>query len=115
MVAQQGPLPLQVTGEGIPGTELYPACFLREFLSVRGVVPVTLSTYPDGLPMLRVEFDASLKQLLHFCGYDTIAFKSHSFRIGAAIAAASRGDSDAQILAAGRWTSDAFKKYIRFS
>ena len=113
--AQQGPLSLQVTGEGIPGTELYPARILREFLSVRGVVPAPLFAYPDGLPMLRFEFDASLKQLLRFCGYDTNAFKGHSFRIGAATAAASRGDSDAQIRAAGRWTSDALKKYIRFS
>ena len=68
---------------------------------------------------LRFEFDASLKQLLHFCGYDTSgydtsAFKGHSFHIGAATAAALRGDSDVQIRAAGRWTSDAFKKYIRF-
>ena len=32
--AQQGPQSLQVTGEGIPGTEIYPARFLREFLLV---------------------------------------------------------------------------------
>ena len=99
----------------MPCTEIYPARFLWEFLSVRGVVPAPLFTYPDGLPSLHVEFDASLKQLLHFCGYDTSAFKGHSFRIGAAIAAALRGDSDAQIRAAGRWTSDALKKYIRYS
>ena len=53
-----------------------------------------------------------MRQLLHFCGYDTSAFKGHSFRIGAAAAAASRGDSDAQIWTAGRWTSDALKNIL---
>ena len=87
------------TQEGIPGTAIYPACFLWEFL-LRGNVPAPRFAYPNGLPMLHFEFDALLKQLLHFCGYDTCAFK---------------GDSDVQIRAAGRWTLDAFKKYIRFS
>ena len=61
--------------------------------------------------MLRRQFDAWLKQLLTFCDLDTNQFKGHSFRIGAASAAALRGDSDAKIRAAGRWSSDAFKKY----
>ena len=47
--AQQGPLSLQFSGEG---------------MSVRGVVPAPLFAYPDGLPMLRVEFDASAAALL---------------------------------------------------
>ena len=76
----------------------------------RGAVPAPLFVYPDGLPILRFEFDASLNQLLHFCGCDTSAFKGRSFRIGAATAAALKGDYDAQIRTAGRWTSDAFKK-----
>ncbi|KAK2171495.1 hypothetical protein NP493_1057g00037 [Ridgeia piscesae] len=65
--------------------------------------------------MLRREFDVALKQLLIFCGYQTSAFKGHSFRIGAATAAALWGESDAQIRAAGRWTSDAFRRYIRIA
>ena len=71
--------------------------------------------YPDGSPMLRRDFDDSLKQLLVFCGYQTSSFKGHSFRIGTATDAALRGESDAQIRAAGRLTSDAFKKYIRIA
>jgi hypothetical protein len=40
-------------------------------------------------------------------------YKAHSFRIGAATHAASRGYSDQDIQIMGRWHSDAFKKYIR--
>ena len=112
---RQGPQSLHVKGECIPGSLIYPASFLREFLSARGGVPSIFFSYPDGSPMLRHEFDVSLKRLLEFCGYQTSAFKGHSFRIGAATAAALRGESDAQIRAAGRWTSDAFKKYIRIA
>ena len=56
-----------------------------------------------------------LKRLFGFCGYQTTAFKGRSFRIGADTAAALRGESEAQIRAVGRWTSDAFKKYIRIA
>ena len=58
--------------------------------------------YPDGSPMLRRDIDDSLKQLLVLCGYLTQSYKVHSFRIGAATAAALRGESDSQIRAAGR-------------
>ena len=65
--------------------------------------------------MLRSEFDVSLKHLLSFCGYQTISFKGHNFRIGADTTAALRGESDTQIRAAGRWSSEAFRKYIRIA
>ena len=65
--------------------------------------------------MLRSEFDASLKRLFSFCGYQSSSFKGRNFRIGAATAAALWGETDAQIRAAGRWSSDAFRKYIRIA
>ncbi|RXN33881.1 poly [Labeo rohita] len=40
-------------------------------------------------------------------------FSSHSFRIGAATTAAQKGLSQQQIQALGRWSSEAFKSYIR--
>jgi len=113
--ASQGPQCLQVRGDCLQGSLIYPAAFLREFIQARGPLPGILFAYPDGRPMLRYEFDASLKQLLNFCGYKSTSFKGHSFRIGAATAAALRGESDAQIRVAGRWTSDAFRKYIRIA
>ena len=56
----------------------------------------------------RRELDAELRQLLTFCGLKMSVFKGHSFRIGAASAAAFRGRSDAQIRAMCRWPSYAF-------
>ena len=110
--ARHGPQSLQVRGDCIAGSPIYLGAFLREFLSVRGNVQSPFFANADGSPMLRSEFDISLKRLLSFCGYQTTSFKGHSFRIGAATAAALRGESDAQIRAAGRWSSDAFRKYI---
>ena len=113
--ARQGTQSLQVRGECIQWTIIYPASFLRHFQLARGNVHTSLFAYPDCSPMLRSEFNVSLKRLLGFCGYQTSAFKGHSFRIGAATAAALRGESDGQIRAADRWTTDAFKKYIRIA
>ena len=77
---RQGPQSLHVKGECIPGS-LINLAFFREFQSARGEVPSILFLYPDGSPMLRPDFDVSLKRLLEFCGYQTSAFKGHSFCI----------------------------------
>ena len=44
-----------------------------------------------------------------------VVIKGHSFRIGAATSTVLRDESDAQIRAASRWASDAFRKYIRIA
>jgi hypothetical protein len=64
---------------------------------------------------LRREFDQILRSVLTFCGFDSQRFKGHSFRIGASSEAARSGKSDAQIRLLGRWSSDAFRKYIRIN
>ena len=111
--AKHGPQSLQIAGGLIPASPISPASCIRDFLDVRGAVQGPLFAYLDGSPMLRREFDLFLKNLIEFCGLSSKVFKGHSFRIGAATSAALRGKSDAQIRAAGRWSSDAFRKYIR--
>ena len=111
---KQGPQSLNVHGGYIAGTELYPATFMKQFFQIRSAGSPILFTLPDGTSMTWRHFDESLKQLLNFCRLDTQHFKGHSFRIGAASAAALRGESDARIRSASRW-SDAFKKYIRLA
>ena len=112
---KHGAQTLNVRTGCIEGTNLDAIAMMKQFLIARGRTHGILFAFPDGTPMLRREFDTSLKTLLRFSGFSTDQFKGHSFRIGAATAAALRGDSDAQIRAAGRWSSDAFKSYIRLS
>ena len=95
--AIQGPQSLQIQGACSPGSSIYVAAFHRDFLRATGAKQALLFAYPDGSPVLRREFDVALKQLLIFCGYRTSAFKGHSFRIVAAMAAVLRDESDAQI------------------
>ena len=91
-----------------------PVHALRKYVKVRGSTPGPLFV-SQNKPILRKYFDTKLQTLLRFCGYDPKFYKGHSFRIGAATDAASRGLSDAQIRNLGRWQSDAFRKYIRLS
>ena len=51
----------------------------------------------------RTYFAQCLSQALSFSGLDTKLYKSHSFRIGAALWAAEEGISDAQIRTFSRW------------
>ena len=53
--------------------------------------------------------------LLRRCFPNTINFNTHSFRIGGASAAASAGVSDSHIQILGRWSSDAYRRYINAS
>ncbi|XP_057201501.1 mucin-17-like [Triplophysa rosa] len=58
-------------------------------------------------------FQKHLKAVLLLSGIPADHFSGHSFRIGVATTAAQKGLSQSQIQALGRWTSEAFKSYIR--
>ncbi|XP_056606144.1 uncharacterized protein LOC130424483, partial [Triplophysa dalaica] len=64
-------------------------------------------------PATRFWFQKHLKAVLLLSGIPADHFSGHSFRIGAATTAAQKGLSHSQIQALGRWTSEAFKSYIR--
>ena len=112
---KHGPQTITIRGRTIENTDIQPIQVISQFMQARGTVAGTLFSFPDGTPLLRRDFNGALKSLLAFCGFDSSHFKGHSFRIGAATAAALRGELDAQIRDAGRWASDAFKRYIRIA
>ena len=74
-----------------------------------------LFVFEDDSILRRRSLVRLLKVLLSNAGVDSSLYAGHSFRIGGATDLASRGVPDHEIQAAGRWTSDAFKRYVRFA
>lgn len=64
-------------------------------------------------PITRFTFQKHLKSVLLLSGFPADLFSTHSFRIGAATTATQKGLSQPQIQTLGRWSSEAFKSYIR--
>ena len=90
-----------------------PVAHICRYLQTRGSSAGPLFVFPDKTPMSRTYFAAKLSACLEHAGYDPGLYKCHSFRIGAATTAATRGFTDRQIQTMGRWKSAAFKRYIR--
>ena len=86
---------------------------LVQFIDKRKTNAGPLFCYSNGTCLTRTHFDNILRRCLKMIGLDSSKYKGHSFRIGAATAAAENGLSDAQIRSLGRWNSNAFQKYIR--
>ena len=63
--------------------------------------------------MTKSVFVAKVRQALEALGLNPEEYAGHSFRIGAATAAARAGLKDSVIQALGRWNSAAFLHYIR--
>lgn len=63
-------------------------------------------------PLTAKFFRSTLHHLLRRSGLNPSHFNTHSFRIGAATAAAKAGISSTKIMQLGRWRSSAFQGYI---
>lgn len=98
---------------GATGCELCPVTSMLAFLAIRHSSPGPLFVFQDGSPLSREGLVAALRQALDSVGISVSPFSGHSFRIGAATAAAKAGVSDSMIKILGRWKSSAFMGYIR--
>ena len=90
---------------------LCPVTAMRKYLEVRSQQPGPLYVLDNG------QF-VSRKFVVAFLGISlpgVTNINTHSFRIGGASAALSAGASDALIRIMGRWSSDAYNRYIRVS
>ncbi|XP_056308792.1 uncharacterized protein LOC130220585 [Danio aesculapii] len=85
----------------------------RKTLSLSPLAPLFIDDAHH--PVTRFWFQKHLKAVLHHSGFPSGSYSSHSFRIGAATTAAHKGLSQQHIQTLGRWSSDAFKSYIRLS
>ena len=66
----------------------------------------------DQSPLTRSRFIARLRLALLDAGFQPNGYSGHSFRRGAASAAAAAGFLDHEIQQLGRWRSDAYRLYI---
>ena len=71
--------------------------------------------FEDGGVLSRQQLVTELSTALQEVGLDLSPYKGHSFRIGAATAAAKAGLSDCLIQTLGQWKSSTFKLYVRTS
>ena len=92
---------------------LSPVKALRDYLLVRPQIHGPLFVHFNGEPLLSFQFSRVLKESVKFIGLNPENFSSHSFRIGAATAAALGGLSEEEIKKLGRWKSSAYRSYIR--
>ena len=97
---------------GATGGAVCPVSALREFVFARGPAPGPLFTDEWGLPPTRAWLTSRLDDVMSRLGIEG-DFTSHSFRIGAATTAAANGIPDHLIKVMGRWSSDAYRTYIR--
>ena len=90
---------------------LCPVLALCRYLSHRGSFTGPLFVFHDGSFLTRTHICELLKRSLPFVPH----VNSHSFRRGGATALAAAGTHSHVIQILGRWSSDAYKKYIELS
>ena len=91
---------------------LCPVTALLGYLAVRPPTPGPLFIFEDGSSLSRPRLISQLQAALQLAGIPAGSYTGHSFRIGAATAAAQAGLSDSMIQSLGRWRSAVFTTYI---
>ena len=92
---------------------LCPVTAVIAYMAVRGPSPGSFFKLANGLPFTKSSFTSKIRAGLQAVGLPESSFAGHSFRIGAATAAANAGIEDSVIRTLGRWSSSAFLTYIR--
>lgn len=75
--------------------------------------PLFVTDITSGQPLSRTVFISRFRHVLDCLGIDSGSYNGHSFRIGAATSAAAAHIEDHLIKDLGRWSSDAYCRYIR--
>ena len=94
-------------------------CALKTNLKIKHARPRStpsdsLFQLSSGLPLARSDLTTFLSMLLRLVGLDPQHYSGHSFRIGGATSATIAGLNDYEIKLLGRWSSDCYKRYIRY-
>lgn len=92
---------------------LCPVSSVLSYLAIRPGSGGPLFIFKNGTPLSKSLLVKHLREALQKAGISTENYNGHSFRIGAATAAARAGLNDSLIQSLGRWKSSAFTTYIR--
>jgi hypothetical protein len=95
------------------GTQLCPVAALLDYLRCRGTSPGPLFTFADRLLLTITRFVERVRDGLSRAGVDRSKYCGHSFCIGAATTAATKGVEDCIIKILGRWESLANLQYVQ--
>ena len=96
-----------------PQRDHCPVGYLIDFLKVRPFAPGLLFVKHDNMP---IQYNAVLTlvhDLAHFLDLPTQHYKLHSLRIGVTTELHIKGFTNQVIQSRGRWSSQAFQRYIR--
>lgn len=85
------------------------------YLFSRGPAPGPLFLFQDGSVLSRPRLVTAVRRCLSASGFSEEAYCGHSFRIGAATTAATKGVEDSTIQTLGRWQSAAYLRYVRIA
>jgi integrase len=93
-------------------------CCLQLLVASRLTIGPTGPSHPlflhqNGRPLHKSEFVRVTKNALASVGVDPSGYSGHSYRAGAATSGAEAGLADYELQLLGRWTSDAYQRYIR--
>ena len=89
-----------------------PIAAIIQYLKLRGPSTGPLFINLDGNPLTRQALSTTIQSILQAAGVQG-QFSGHSFWIGAATTAAGQRVPDHLIKTLGRWSSDAYQRYIR--
>ncbi len=97
---------------GRVASDLCPVSAVLAYLVARGKRSGPLFMFKNGRPLTRQRLmSAAVRDALERAGVEADKYAGHSFRIGAATTAASRGLEDSTIQTLGRWRSLAYLEY----
>lgn len=98
---------------GRTGCKLCPIAAILAYMARRRCQEGPFFKFRDNKPLTKAAFTQRICEALQTIGLPYQDFAGHSFRIGAATAAARAGIEDSTIRMMGRWSSSAFLTYIR--
>ncbi len=95
------------------GNNTCPVSTFAQYSKIRSQKSKFAFSRQDGTDLSPSYVTRHLRSILSTIGLPPDDFNNHSFRIGRATDMARQGFTDTQICMAGRWSSSAFKKYIK--